>query len=68
MEIQKVLIVDDEPDVEWLFRQRFRKEIKEGTMTFDFAFTADSALEYLKGLHPFDVVDRKSTRLNSSHT
>ena len=52
----KVLIVDDEPDVEWLFRQRFRKEIKEGTMTFDFAFTADSALEYLKGLHPFDVV------------
>lgn len=53
---QKVLIVDDEPDIELLFRQRFRQEIREGMMTFDFAFSADDALEYLKSLHPFDVV------------
>lgn len=53
---QKVLIVDDEPDIELLFRQRFRKEIRDGMMTFDFAFSADDALEYLKALHPFDVV------------
>ncbi|MFM7177661.1 MAG: response regulator [Bacteroidota bacterium] len=56
MQPQKVLIVDDEPDVELLFRQRFRKELREGSMTFDFAFSADTALEYLKGLNPFDVV------------
>ncbi len=53
---QKVLIVDDEPDIELLFRQRFRQEIRDGLMTFDFAFSADDALEYLKSLHPFDVV------------
>jgi CheY-like chemotaxis protein len=53
---QKVLIVDDEPDIELLFRQRFRKEIREGLMTFNFAFSADDALQYLKALHPFDVV------------
>ena len=52
----KILVVDDEPDVELLFRQRFRKEIKEGSMNFHFAFSADTALSYLKSLKPFDVV------------
>ena len=52
----KALIVDDEPDVELLFRQRFRKELREGEMVFDFAFSADEALNYLRGLQPFDVV------------
>ncbi len=56
MPTNKVLIVDDEPDIELLFRQRFRKEIKDGSMKFHFAFSADSALEYLKNLKPFDVV------------
>lgn len=52
----KVLIVDDEQDVELLFRQRFRKELKETSMVFHFAFSAESALTYLKNLKPFDVV------------
>jgi CheY-like chemotaxis protein len=52
----KVLIVDDEQDVELLFRQRFRKELKESLMDFHFAFSAESALNYLKGLKPFDVI------------
>jgi len=52
----KVLIVDDEQDVELLFRQRFRKELKEAQMDFHFAFSAESAWEYLKGLSPFDVI------------
>ena len=52
----KALIVDDEPDVELLFRQRFRKELREGEMEFNFAFSADEALNYLRGLQPFDVV------------
>lgn len=52
----KALIVDDEPDVELLFRQRFRKELREGEMEFHFAFSADEALNYLRGLQPFDVV------------
>ena len=56
MSPRKVLIVDDEPDVELLFRQRFRKEIRELTMDFHFAFSAEGALSFLKGLRPFDVV------------
>jgi len=52
----KVLIVDDEQDVELLFRQRFRRELKEGDFNFHFAFTAENALNYLKTLRPFDVV------------
>lgn len=52
----KVLIVDDEQDVELLFRQRFRKELREGAFNFHFAFTAENALNYLKTLQPFDVV------------
>lgn len=52
----KTLIVDDEPDVELLFRQRFRKELREGLLELRFAFSADEALNYLHGLQPFDVV------------
>lgn len=52
----KVLIVDDEPDVELLFIQRFRKELRDGIMNFHFAFSAETAIHYLKGLQPCDVV------------
>jgi CheY-like chemotaxis protein len=56
MNALKILIVDDEPDVELLFRQRFRKELRDGDYDFQFAFAAESALEYLESLEPFDVV------------
>jgi len=56
MNTSKVLIVDDEPDVELLFRQRFRQELRDHAMDFHFAFSAESALAFLKGLSPFDVV------------
>ncbi len=44
----KILVVDDEHDVKTLFQQRFRKEIKNGTMDFEFAFSGEEALSYLK--------------------
>ena len=31
----RVLVVDDEPDVEMLFRQQFRREMREGLYTLD---------------------------------
>ena len=52
----KVMIVDDERDVEFLFRQRFRKEVKEGTLEFAFAFSGEEAMTILKGLKPLDIV------------
>ena len=56
MQSLKLLIVDDEQDIEFLFRQKFRKELREGTMDFHFAFSAENALDYLHSLKPFDVV------------
>ena len=52
----KILIVDDEQDVEMLFTQRFRKEVKNNEVKINFAFSGEDALTYLKKLDPFDVV------------
>lgn len=43
----KILVVDDEKDVEILFRQRFRKEIRENEVQFVFAESGEKALHYL---------------------
>jgi CheY-like chemotaxis protein len=43
----KILVVDDERDVQILFEQRFRKEIKNNEMQFEFAFSGEEALSYL---------------------
>lgn len=43
----KILVVDDEKDVQLLFEQRFRKEIKNQEVEFAFAFSGEEALEYL---------------------
>ncbi len=42
-----ILVVDDEPDVEALFRQQFRRDIRDGRFTMDFAQSADSALKLM---------------------
>ncbi len=39
-----VLVVDDEPDVEMLFRQQFRRELRSDRFTMAFADSAESAL------------------------
>jgi CheY-like chemotaxis protein len=40
-----VLVVDDEPDVEVLFRQQFRRELRAGRFTMEFAPSAPTALK-----------------------
>ena len=44
----KVLVVDDENDVQTLFEQRFRKEIRTGEFQFVFAFSGEEALHYMQ--------------------
>ena len=44
----KVMVVDDEMDVQILFQQKFRKEIKSGQITFQFAFSGEEGLGYCK--------------------
>lgn len=51
----KVLIVDDEKDVQVLFEQRFRKEIKTGEMELAFAFSGEEALGFMK-VHEHEAV------------
>ena len=43
----KILVVDDEKDIQALFEQRFRKEIRNGEILFLFAYSGEQALEYL---------------------
>jgi CheY-like chemotaxis protein len=40
-----ILVVDDEPDVEALFRQHFRRDLREGRFRMDFAQSAPAALQ-----------------------
>ena len=40
-----ILVVDDEPDVEMLFRQHFRRDLREKRFTMEFAQSGDMALQ-----------------------
>ena len=44
-----ILVVDDEPDVEALFRQQFRREVRQGHYQLDFALSGEQALMKLDG-------------------
>ncbi len=52
----KFLVVDDERDVEMLFLQKFRKEIRNGELELVFAFSGQQAIEMLGSSDPPDVV------------
>ena len=47
-----ILIVDDEPDVADLFRQRFRREARQGTYVPHFATSGQEALDRLASFSP----------------
>src|SRR5258707_14746228 len=44
-----VLVVDDEPDVEALFRQQFRRDLRSQRFVMDFAISAADALARIAG-------------------
>ena len=52
----KILVVDDEKDVEILFRQKFRKEIKSRSLELVFAFSGQEALDILEKSKPPEVM------------
>jgi CheY-like chemotaxis protein len=52
-----LLVVDDEPDVADLFRQRFRREVRDGTYVMHFANSGEDALQQLSnGIEPQLIV------------
>lgn len=53
----KILVVDDEKDIQILFEQRFRKEIRKKQVELIFAFSGEEALEYMNKLnHEFVLI------------
>ena len=52
----RILVVDDEPDLEILITQRFRKRIRAGELSFAFAGHGEHALKRLQSDDDFDVV------------
>ena len=52
----RILVVDDEKDVEILFRQKFRKEVKNKSLDLVFAFSGQEALVLLEKSDPPSVV------------
>ncbi|QRK04492.1 protein kinase [Archangium violaceum] len=52
----KILVIDDEPDVQLLMKQRFRKQLRERVYEFIFASDGEDALEKLRQHPDTDVV------------
>ena len=52
----KLLVVDDERDVEMLFRQKFRKETRSGLLELKFAFSGQEAIDILKSNDPPEIM------------
>jgi len=51
-----VLVVDDEPDVEMLFRQQFRRDLRSGRFTMEFAQSGDSALQRINDAADVSII------------
>jgi sigma-B regulation protein RsbU (phosphoserine phosphatase) len=52
----RILVVDDEPDVEALMRQKFRRQIREGVYEFHFAGDGEDALEKIRQVPDVDIL------------
>jgi len=46
--MKRIMVVDDEPDTQYLFSRKFKKELKEGQIEFVFAMSGNEALSYLE--------------------
>jgi CheY-like chemotaxis protein len=51
-----ILVVDDEPDVELLFRQQFRRDLRADRFTMDFAQSASMALQRIAEAHDQSLI------------
>jgi DNA-binding NtrC family response regulator len=46
----RLIVVDDERDIQLLFQQKFRKELRRGEIQIHYAFDGNSALELISGM------------------
>jgi phosphoserine phosphatase RsbU/P len=54
--LTRILVVDDEPDLELLIRQRFRQKLREKVYAFTFATNGREALEYIDNGDTIDII------------
>jgi CheY-like chemotaxis protein len=52
----QIMVVDDEPDVTDLFRQQFRRELRAGRFTMDFAHSAPEALAQISAMEEASLI------------
>jgi|SRR5580700_2802078 CheY-like chemotaxis protein len=52
----QIMVVDDEPDVTDLFRQQFRRELRAGRFTMDFAHSAFEALRQISAMEEASLI------------
>ena len=52
----RVLVVDDESDVELLFRQQFRRELRDGRFDLAFAHSGDEALTTVRDSYGATII------------
>jgi len=45
-----IVVVDDEPDVEEMFKQQFRRDLRSGRFVMEFALSASGALDRVKAI------------------
>ena len=45
-----IVVVDDEPDVESMFRQHFRRDLRSGRFVMEFALSAQAALKQMRAI------------------
>jgi CheY-like chemotaxis protein len=51
-----ILVVDDEPDVESMFRQNFRRDLRSGRFIMEFALSGPAALERAKAIADHSLI------------
>jgi CheY-like chemotaxis protein len=51
-----ILVVDDEPDVEVLFRQQFRRDLRADRFIMEFALAAPAALQLISDAHGVSLI------------
>jgi len=51
-----ILVVDDEKDIKALFEQRFRREIRDGVLTFAFCYSGEEALDWYRETTSLNVI------------
>jgi len=51
-----ILVVDDEPDVEALFKQHFRRDLRSGRFTMEFALSGPAALALIEQARDVELI------------